>query len=796
MKRLSGFSLMEMMVVLLIVAVVAAASAPMVNKRMLNAAAERSPWVWTGLNNSIAYNLNANNAQTAIIGRFDVPDGNDVSTRLYIDYNNDQFPIIFGNQGGNLLGLGLHDNNISLTNGRLDTSESVVFGRNIDTSSNSIAIGNDITMDTGSSVAVGNFAQTNGIGAIAIGSANSQNARTIAGTQRSIAIGVEAEATDATSGTFDPIAIGTLAKSYSGHGIAIGNRAGTNGGGVQEVALGWGSFADGTKALAIGAGSAARGIRSIAIGGVENLNQGENFMADGNFSTAVGGMSNATTSATALGAGARATVAGSIAIGTGASAGTEFGADAGAAAGIFSSESVNNLLGRTNTSNLIAVDREIYEAEDPAARDDGRDGAEHFLWHGGGGGGDIVNYYCQKCGVAIQKNDLPYCSTCDRDGDGVLNENDGAPDDPNSTEWPDADGDGIPDHLDDFPNGGEVENAYNNVSTDAAIAVGSGSEALRGGLALGRDASATNSNSIAIGNQAGTEGSNTNSIAIGTGADATGESSVAIGNDASATEDGQIVIASPARRGQRNTIILGNTDTDVFIPGNVIIGNADQRTPSYLSVFGDIASNNSVIGRTVVGQRYYEDSNGNGDATKGNLKIDVIEYLFAAEKKYTEWDVWSHFSDRRLKDVGEVFTGGLEEIKKLEVFNYTFKKDPDKTPRVGVMAQDLQKIFPKAVFEGKDGFLRIRMEDMFYALVNAVKQLDAKIEELKNNQIAQLLDKVANLEKQNKEQAEVNAKQAKINAEQAELIEKLVKQNEAIAKQNKELEKRIKKLEK
>ena len=51
MKRLSGFSLMEMMVVLLIVAVVAAASAPMVNKKMLNAATEKSPWVWTGLVN-------------------------------------------------------------------------------------------------------------------------------------------------------------------------------------------------------------------------------------------------------------------------------------------------------------------------------------------------------------------------------------------------------------------------------------------------------------------------------------------------------------------------------------------------------------------------------------------------------------------------------------------------------------------------------------------------------------------------------------------------------------------------
>ena len=40
-----------------------------------------------------------------------------------------------------------------------------------------------------------------------------------------------------------------------------------------------------------------------------------------------------------------------------------------------------------------------------------------------------------------------------------------------------------------------------------------------------------------------------------------------------------------------------------------------------------------------------------------------------------------------------------------------------------------------AVKKGADGFLTIRMEDMFYALVNAVKELDAKITALqKENQ--------------------------------------------------------------
>jgi hypothetical protein len=96
-----------------------------------------------------------------------------------------------------------------------------------------------------------------------------------------------------------------------------------------------------------------------------------------------------------------------------------------------------------------------------------------------------------------------------------------------------------------------------------------------------------------------------------------------------------------------------------------------------------------------------------------------------------------NYSDLRLKNVKGENKSGLDKIKQLKVFNYTFKDDKKKTPRVGVIAQDLQKIFPDAVTKDEKGYLLIRMEDMFYALVNAVKELanrdaakDAKIKEL------------------------------------------------------------------
>lgn len=43
------------------------------------------------------------------------------------------------------------------------------------------------------------------------------------------------------------------------------------------------------------------------------------------------------------------------------------------------------------------------------------------------------------------------------------------------------------------------------------------------------------------------------------------------------------------------------------------------------------------------------------------------------------------------------------------------------------MAQDLQKVFPQAVTKNSEGWLQIRWDDMFYAAINAIKELNAKV---------------------------------------------------------------------
>lgn len=107
-------------------------------------------------------------------------------------------------------------------------------------------------------------------------------------------------------------------------------------------------------------------------------------------------------------------------------------------------------------------------------------------------------------------------------------------------------------------------------------------------------------------------------------------------------------------------------------------------------------------------------------------------------------------SDIRLKNIGKEFTGGIDELNQLTFYNFTYKRDADKTPRVGVMAQDLQKVFPDAVSQNDDGYLYIRKDDMFYAALNAIKDLFKKMTD-NSEKIKALEERNAILEKQVKE---------------------------------------------
>lgn len=122
-------------------------------------------------------------------------------------------------------------------------------------------------------------------------------------------------------------------------------------------------------------------------------------------------------------------------------------------------------------------------------------------------------------------------------------------------------------------------------------------------------------------------------------------------------------------------------------------------------------TNNEISIWTTSSKRFSVDSSGNANST-GNFTAagDVTAY-----------------SDERLKSDIQTITNALELVKQLRGTAYI----KDGKASLGVVAQEVQKVIPQVVHEGSDGYLSVAYGNIVGVLIEAVKELNAKVEEMK-----------------------------------------------------------------
>ena len=691
---------------MLIMSIVLAAMAPVMTTK--NKVDNSSPWKYSPNNSSDAY-FGQGASMRAMIGQLNGEDtdngkliinnlgssfshilfknGNTILGDLYMSGNN----LILGHRNGSSISLGQNNINIGPNNWPstdITGQSNIIIGDNamthLSTGSNNIGLGTTLT------------ALTTGTGNVTIGDNSLTSVTTGSGN-----IGLGNEANPAITTVSKTIAIGTNSVASSVGAIAIGSSytASESNSGAENSAI-----AGGGNSIAIGSGAisaADTSLRvnggSIAIGWQAKANPDAD--ADGNMAVAIGTSAEAKgTGSVALGTDAMAT-SGSIAIGAAQAPGYH-----SIAMGMYSDYGSRDNDGYTESAgrDSIALGTGAYAAgvSSIAIGNDSYASSNH---------GIAIGYNAEAKDEAIAIGKDTYIS---RLNGGI------------------AIGAGA-------RSGATDSNMYGDYA-----------------IAIGKNAKAGSDNGVSLGYNAGSSTKGYNNTAIGAGACqyVTGSNKTCIGANSGPTSSNgsdwasddkeRIFIGSKSKFNDAPAVLevhneggesFGrNKDSSVVINGNLIVkggiistlwryGGGDNDNVNLLArSSGQLEPEwNDTVAKLF--ERYSDNGHGKFKSFSGNV-----------------------ISDRRLKYVGKESTTGLDKVRQLKVFNFTYKKDTTKTPHVGVIAQDLQKVFPNAVQKGKDGFLTIRMEDMFYAVINAIKELDAKITALQkeNQELKQLVKQV------------------------------------------------------
>ena len=182
-------------------------------------------------------------------------------------------------------------------------------------------------------------------------------------------------------------------------------------------------------------------------------------------------------------------------------------------------------------------------------------------------------------------------------------------------------------------------------------------------------------------------------------------------------------------------IFSDGTDGKIEASGTLIL-DADGTTIS----LRDGGTENSQIGldsaglvMTVVGadKDFFISGNDGGSAITG-VRVDFSDAgAIICNGNIT---AFGNTSDIKLKENIEVIPDALDKVKQLKGITFNYKKDGKVS--TGLIAQDLEKVLPEAVYEScdidndEDKHLAIRYGNTVGLLVEAIKELEARVKEL------------------------------------------------------------------
>jgi hypothetical protein len=178
----------------------------------------------------------------------------------------------------------------------------------------------------------------------------------------------------------------------------------------------------------------------------------------------------------------------------------------------------------------------------------------------------------------------------------------------------------------------------------------------------------------------------------------------------------------------------GHGAADVLISGGDIssaAGNTGVITAGSVSITGGTAGGARV---NAAGNVILNASNG-GNVGIGTAAPDSTLTVNGAADK-PGGGAWNTFSDGRLKDIRGPYDAGLKEVLALRPIRYRYKNGnplglPAREEYVGLVAQDVERVIPRAVSKSSNGYRVLNNDPVIWAMLNAIQEQEQQIERLR-----------------------------------------------------------------
>ena len=174
-----------------------------------------------------------------------------------------------------------------------------------------------------------------------------------------------------------------------------------------------------------------------------------------------------------------------------------------------------------------------------------------------------------------------------------------------------------------------------------------------------------------------------------------------------------------------STAVNATNATNAINATNVDVLSDSSNVARYLNMSATTSGNTRIRANNSL---YYTPSTSTLNVSNVITSGDINCRNLTATNNITATGDINSYSDLNLKEDVEVITGVIESLKQISGVNFTWKSSKEKS--MGVIAQDVEKVFPDIVNTDEDGLKSVNYNGIIGALVEAVKELSARVEEL------------------------------------------------------------------
>jgi len=160
-----------------------------------------------------------------------------------------------------------------------------------------------------------------------------------------------------------------------------------------------------------------------------------------------------------------------------------------------------------------------------------------------------------------------------------------------------------------------------------------------------------------------------------------------------------------------------NAGSDVFT--HIGIGSLNSATANFGCTYRWMFGCSNSSGGLVFQIRNYYTSNNSYSGLSNQVAVSINPGATS----------WTNGSDGRYKDIISNIDNATASLQQLRTVYYSWKSDDDKRPHIGIIAQDVAKVYPDAVSgdETTSNMMGVRYTELIPPIIAAIKELSARL---------------------------------------------------------------------